>query len=93
MLTQTGKTFLAVGAVALVLGIGLGYVTLMAVGIAFLLIVIVGRPVDCAASASRRQPIGCSRTGSGRSSREQPADRFESRSPSDKRRSCARTIW
>ena len=43
MLTQTGKTFLAIGAVALVLGIGLGYQTLIGLGLAFLVLVVIGR--------------------------------------------------
>lgn len=43
MLTNAGKTFLAVGLVSLVAGLSLGYRTLAALGIAFLLAVLVGR--------------------------------------------------
>lgn len=43
MLTNAGKTFLAIGAVALVAGIIFGYRTLSALGIAFLLAVLIGR--------------------------------------------------
>ena len=43
MLTNAGKTFLAIGAIALVTGIIFGYRTLSALGIAFLLAVLIGR--------------------------------------------------
>ena len=43
MLTNAGKTFLAIGAIALVAGIIFGYRTLSALGIAFLLAVLIGR--------------------------------------------------
>jgi uncharacterized protein (DUF58 family) len=43
VLTDAGKTFLAIGAISLVLGVVFGYRTLSALGIAFLLVVLVGR--------------------------------------------------
>lgn len=43
MLTNAGKTFLAIGLLALVSGLLLGYRTLAALGVAFLLAVLVGR--------------------------------------------------
>lgn len=43
MLTNAGKTFLAIGLVSLVSGLALGYRTLAALGVAFLLAVLVGR--------------------------------------------------
>lgn len=43
MLTAAGKTFLSLGAIALVAGIGLGYHTLSALGFAFLVVVLIGR--------------------------------------------------
>jgi len=43
VLTAAGKTFLSLGAIALVAGIGLGYHTLSALGIAFLVVVLIGR--------------------------------------------------
>ena len=43
MLTNAGKTFLVVGIIAVVAGIAGGYVTLLALGLAFLAAVIIGR--------------------------------------------------
>ena len=43
MLTNAGKIYLALGAIALVAGIGLGYATLLALGIALLVAVLIGR--------------------------------------------------
>jgi len=43
VLTDAGKTFLAIGAVSLISGLALGYQTLAALGVAFLLAVLVGR--------------------------------------------------
>ena len=43
MLTSAGKSFLIVGTIALVLGIIFGYVTLLALGLALLIVVVVGR--------------------------------------------------
>lgn len=43
MLTNAGKTFLVVGIIAVVAGIAGGYVTLMALGLAFLASVVIGR--------------------------------------------------
>ena len=43
MLTNAGKTFLVIGVLALISGLSLGYQTLAALGVAFLLAVLVGR--------------------------------------------------
>ncbi len=43
MLTSAGKTFLGLGAVALIVGLALGYETLVALGLAFLAAVVIGR--------------------------------------------------
>ncbi len=43
MLTTSGKTFLAIGALALFVGVALGYQTLSALGIAFLIAVVIAR--------------------------------------------------
>ncbi len=43
MLTTSGRTFLLIGALALFVGIALGYHTLTALGIAFLIAVLIGR--------------------------------------------------
>ena len=43
MLTSAGKTFLGLGAVALIVGLLLGYETLTALGLAFLAAVVIGR--------------------------------------------------
>lgn len=43
MLTNAGKTFLGLGAVSLIAGVGLGYDTLIALGLAFLAAVAIGR--------------------------------------------------
>lgn len=43
MLTNAGKTFLALGAITLALGVVFGYRTLSALGIALLLVVLIGR--------------------------------------------------
>jgi uncharacterized protein (DUF58 family) len=43
VLTDAGKTFLAIGAISLVAGLALGYRTLIALGVAFLVAVAIGR--------------------------------------------------
>jgi uncharacterized protein (DUF58 family) len=43
VLTDAGKTFLVIGAVSLISGLALGYQTLGALGVAFLLAVLIGR--------------------------------------------------
>ena len=43
MLTDAGKTFLVIGAMALIFGLALGYLTLAALGVAFLVAVLIGR--------------------------------------------------
>ncbi len=43
MLTATGKTFLAIGGACVVIGVLLGYATMLALGIALLLAVVIGR--------------------------------------------------
>jgi uncharacterized protein (DUF58 family) len=43
VLTDAGKTFLAIGAVTLISGLAFGYQTLAALGVAFLLAVLIGR--------------------------------------------------
>jgi len=43
VLTNAGRTFLGIGALALVAGLALGYQTLAALGVAFLLAVLIGR--------------------------------------------------